>query len=78
MPVMQIEVVRLHMVQGFMSVPVRIRLRHWPIMGMLVMVVMRMACVRVPAHRAGVRADGAARDEGCRSSYRISIRMLDF
>jgi hypothetical protein len=74
MPVMQIEVVRLHMVQGFMSVPVRIRLRHWPIMGMLVMVVMRMACVRVPAHRA----DGAARDEGCRSSYRISIRMLDF
>ena len=42
MPAMQIGVVWVRMVQGFMTVPVRMRLRHWPIMGMLVMVVMRM------------------------------------
>ena len=42
MPVMQIGIVRMRMVQGFMTVPVRMRLRHWPIMEMLVMVVMCM------------------------------------
>jgi hypothetical protein len=42
MPMMQIGVVRVRMVEGFMTVPVRMRLRHWPIMGMLVMVVMCM------------------------------------
>ena len=40
MSMMQIRVMRVGMMQGRMMVPVRMRLRHLAIMGVLVMVVM--------------------------------------
>ena len=43
MPMMQIRIMRVGMTQGSMMVPVRMWLRHDTIMGVLVMVVMRMA-----------------------------------
>ena len=43
MPMMQIRVMRMGMMQGRMMVPVRMWRRHRAIMGVLVMVVMSMA-----------------------------------
>jgi hypothetical protein len=43
MPVMPIRVVRVPVAQGLMSVRVRVRLRHWPVVAMPVVLVMPVA-----------------------------------
>ena len=61
MSMMQIRVMRVGMMQGRMMVPVRMRLRHLAIMGVLVMVVMGVT-VRVVQCLVLVRVGMALRE----------------